>query len=144
MIPPAIDPIVQRSGYDCALAALAMASTLPYSKISEAALKVCKEPHARGLWTSEMRKVMKAVGFRVVVVKPPIVFDHGCGVLIVSLKRGDDHCVTVYHDLIIDPQNGLIWEPDAYLESEHARMLSGLIIEPIRPRTRRRNGKKKK
>jgi ABC-type bacteriocin/lantibiotic exporter with double-glycine peptidase domain len=132
MIPPAIDPIVQKSGYDCALAALAMASTLPYSKVSEAALKVCKEPHARGMWTSEMRKVMRRVGYRIRVVRPHLLMEHGCGVMIVRLGKRDQHCVTIYHDLLVDPQNGLIWEPDAYYRTTRSRPLSGLILEVIK------------
>ena len=135
MIPPVIDPIVQRTGADCALAALAMAAGLPYRTVSDAALKVVKKPHTHGLYISDMRRVMRSLGYTIRSVKPEKVVEFGCGVMVVEFPKGERHCVAVYHELLVDPINGLIWEPDAYYQDSRASPARGLIIgEPIRGR----------
>ena len=135
MVPPVIDPIVQRTGADCALAALAMAAGLPYRTVSDVALDLTEKPHMKGLWVADMRRLMRQLGNTLRNVKPDKLREHGGGVMVVEFPKGERHCVTVYHDLIIDPVNGLIWEPDAYYQDSGANATRGLIIgEPIRGR----------
>ena len=135
MVPPVIDPIVQRTGADCALAALAMAAGVPYRTVSDVALDLTEKPHMKGLWVADMRRIMRQLGYTLRNVKPDKLMEHGCGVMVVEFPKGERHCVTVYHDLIIDPVNGLIWEPDAYYQDSGANATRGLIIgEPIRGR----------
>jgi len=47
--PAIIEPSMQRAGMDCGIASLSMLICKPYVEVSEAAIKLIKDPHESGM-----------------------------------------------------------------------------------------------
>lgn len=114
-IPVIVQPLAQISDSDCAVAAIAMYLGHPYRVVSDAALKVSKRVHRRGLWVSEMLRLVKALGDTAGRAGAASTED---GVVILSQKNGDRHVVVRFGGLIIDPANGCVWDEDTFLAAK--------------------------
>lgn len=136
----AMEPVIQKSDADCAIAALAMASGYSYSDLSRAARTVLKNPHQSGMWITEMKRVVKKLGITLKVVTPQEALDIGTGLWIIKfLKTKEYHCVTLFRGTLIDPLNGVLWEPETYLATmgkEHGttRAVNGVLLYETRRR----------
>ena len=114
--PHCVEVIMQKDGADCCVAALASLSGKPYRQVSDAAVKVVKRVHKRGLWTSELLRIARTIGYPLQNIRlrgqpPP---EDGTGLLTISRPEGS-HCVLLYEGIVVNPSDGLLWSVDAYL-----------------------------
>jgi hypothetical protein len=109
----AIEPIVQKDVADCGIASLAMLLGRPYQEVSKVALAiVSKKVHKRGLWSTEVKRIAKALDIRLRVRRK--LRDEATGLLV--LKRpGEAHIAVLFQGVVINPADGLVWDYDAYL-----------------------------
>lgn len=114
-IPDIIEPIVQKDGGDCAIAALAMILQKPYVEVSKAAISLFNKPHQHGLLTREIIQLGEHLGgkFRSKLAKT-IDLDNDTGVLLVR-RKGGDHAVVLFNGVVFDPGDGLIYSSDVFL-----------------------------
>lgn len=130
--PFAIEPMVQRNSSDCAIVALAQVLGLPYREVSEAALKHIASPHTKGMYTSDIRRIAKTLGFTLQTIRPKqIDFDDApSGVLVVVLTNGA-HTVTLFEGVVIDPADGLVYRADFYLDKYVEKVLHLLVPHKV-------------
>lgn len=120
--PASFHPLPQRTLNDCALAALAMALGEEYHRVRDAAAKSVKGFEI-GLTASEMVRVARRLKrpLRRVVMRGKELPDDEVGVLVVGRGR-DYHAVLLFHGIIYDPSDGVVWEPETFLDSGRWRL----------------------
>jgi len=114
---------------DCGLVTLEMYTSLPYVQIAEVAKRVT--PHAHnGLWVRELLRLAWALQVKLRRLPQPEQWEeHDCGILLVSFKaerKTMRHWLLWFEGVLINPADGLVWKPDAYLAS---RKLVGAFVE---------------
>jgi ABC-type bacteriocin/lantibiotic exporter with double-glycine peptidase domain len=116
---PVIELVMQKDIADCAIAALASVLQKPYREVSDAALRVRRAPHKRGLFSSEMVRIGDALGkpLRITPKRYVDLDDRPTGVLCVRFKTsGHEHAVVLFDGVIYNPADGLLYRSDVYLE----------------------------
>ncbi len=130
MTPDAIQPLVQLGASDCAIVALAMYLGKPYRVVSEAALKVCRKVHQRGLYTAEIIRTAKRLGCTIRAAKP-MIGPHDepiSGLLIVVRPSGTHHIVVLFQGVVIDPADGIVWDFGTWLATAKATVVKRLEV----------------
>jgi len=110
---------------DCAIAALAMLLGVPYRQVSNAALKIHKKIHTRGMRTKEMERVAKALGVTL-AGREIAEIDDETGLLLLYRGRSDAHVVLLFRGVVYDPADGCLWDPDAYCTTRNWK-IAGLL-----------------
>ena len=115
----------QKSDGDCSVASLSMATGIPYHTIAETARKVgLKKVIQSGMWLTEMEKLVNGLTppIQMRVVSPERALDEGYGLVVVKFLRTKEyHSLAVWHGLVCDPLNSLLWEPDVYIKNNYQR-----------------------
>jgi hypothetical protein len=117
--PALVEIHVQKNLSDCAVASLAMISGRPYRVVSEAAVAAAPTVHTRGLWTTQILAIAKAIKFPLRRVKHPL--DDDTGLVIVkdaTGKTNDCHVAALFQGVLIDPATGNVWDFDTYLHTQ--------------------------
>ncbi len=117
---PVFQVIRQRTEEDCAIAAVAMLTGRSYEDVLVAASALDTKAHRRGLYTTQIKRLSKALGTPLRRVVAAEVLDDAEGLLEIK-RRGaaqSDHVVFFSHGLIFDG-DGTVHEPDAYTASGH-------------------------
>ena len=117
--PLAVETIVQKAGMDCGVAALAMYLTIPYRMVSDAAMKIVPDFIQGGLTRSEMEKIGSELGYDLRRTRKFSLKDDD-GVLFMQHRRAY-HWVTLFNGSILNPSEGLVWVPEAYMDKTHYR-----------------------
>jgi hypothetical protein len=123
----------QMSDGDCSVASLSMATGIPYHTIADTARQVgLKKVIQSGMWLTEMEKLLDGLNPPVYmrVVAPQRAFDEGYGLVVVKFLRTKEyHSLAVWHGLVCDPLNGLLWEPDVYLgNNSRTKYQNGVLL----------------
>ena len=127
-----LEVIVQKTGADCAVAALAMLAGRPYRAVSDAARTVAPTAHSRGLYTTQILTIAESIGFPLKAIARPASFlkvsvvDH-TGILTVRRKK-DDHAVVLFQGVIVDPMNGMVWDFETFL-AQGPWVVNGFLVE---------------
>lgn len=112
----------QRGEGDCSIACLAMLCNVTYEDALEAMTSIAPKAHRRGAWATNM--IDAAAKFGVSLVKrKPLALEHSTGILGVTItekRRRVGHVVILRWGLIIDPDDGVIWEPETYIATKKA------------------------
>jgi len=64
-------------------------------------------------------------------VSPERAFDEGYGLVVVKFLRTKEfHSLALWHGLVADPLNGLLWEPDVYLKNidQRTKYQNGVLL----------------
>ena len=115
----------QKSDGDCSVSSLSMATGIPYHTIAETARKVgLKKVIQSGMWLTEMEKLLGGLHppIQMRLVSPERVLETGYGLVVVKfLKSKEYHSLAVWHGLVCDPLNSLLWESDVYIKNNYQR-----------------------
>jgi hypothetical protein len=117
----ALEPIFQKTGADCALAAMAMALGLSYRQVSDAALELGFSAHRRGLYTTQMMNLAKHLN-------RPLKKTAGVcetGILLLGRQK-NAHAVAMFQGVLINPADGLLWDLDTFVKAGRWRVLHSL------------------
>lgn len=115
MIVGSIEPIFQKSTEDCGIAALAMLLQESYRSVSEIAMKVCKKPHERGMYITDLVRTAKSFG-RPLLKRA--LFEDATGILVLrrtKKRKLEQHFVVLFQGVLVNPADGLIWDLDTFL-----------------------------
>jgi hypothetical protein len=126
MTPTVLVPQIQRGAMDCGVVCLT--SLFHDRPVMEAAEKVAPRFRTHGLYLSEIQRIAKRIGVVLVKRKASPLPDDGAGIVRVRLTSGDCHFVTLFHGLIANPADGLVWRADVYF-ANRGRALSLLMVE---------------
>ena len=119
---------MQRASGDCAIAAIATLSEMPYEDVFVEAAKV--EPQFRGrsgLFLPHISAICKRLGLSVRKKRGPAQWDEDEGLLVVTWQRGSrhqvgsDHLVALSDGVIADSGDGIILSPEEYFAREKAK-----------------------
>ena len=124
--PVAIVPIRQTGEADCAIAALAMLLGKTYGEVAPIVTEVAPKALQRGLWVTEMQRVVRKLG-GVLRVSRTFNLDEDVGLLMIDLEDSG-HVVVLFRGVLINPGDGCVWEPDAYLAKSAAKPRSLLTL----------------
>jgi hypothetical protein len=124
--PTVLDPKIQRGAMDCGVVCLE--SLFPEKAVRETARKVAPRYVSHGLYLSELQTIAAKLGIRLVKKKARLVPDEGVGIVRVKLFAGGCHFVTLFHGLIANPSDGLVYTPDVYF-ANRGKALSVLMVE---------------
>ena len=119
MILCSIEPLIQKDVSDCGIAALAMILGEPYRNVSAIALKICKKPHERGMYTTDVMRVAKSFGCP--LLKQLFIPDEGdykTGILVLRRKKKgkiEQHFAVLFQGVLVNPADCLIWDLDTFL-----------------------------
>ena len=129
--PLAVEAIVQKDSGDCGAAALAMYLSIPYRSVCDAALKVVPDFFNHGMTRTEMVKVADVLGYD---LKRSAKFniEEDNGVLFMH-RRKSYHAVLLFGGVIVNPSDGLIWLPEAYIAKSHFKPVTLLHLVDINP-----------
>lgn len=130
-MPHCLEPCVQKTEADCALAAIAMLSGLPYRLVSEAALRLAPTVHRKGLWTTQIIAIAKAVKFPLIRRRlKSIELDEATGLVTMCRKAGpEQHCAVLFEGVLVNPGDGFVWSLDTYLA--HRGWKVNGFLEPV-------------
>lgn len=112
----------QRGEGDCAIACLAMLCNVTYEDALDALSSVAPKAHRRGAWKTQIVAAAAKLGVRLVQRKP-VAYEHATGILscvITDSRKRVGHVVILRWGLIIDPDGGVVWEPDDYIAAKKA------------------------
>ena len=82
-----------------------------------------------GLWIKQIVKL--AAHFHINLKKVYQFNEDDVGILVVQFP-GSSHAVVLFHGVIFDPQDGLIWLPDV-LAATAAKVQYGPLLKPVPP-----------
>lgn len=127
--PAVIEPIMQKDGSDCVLASVSMVLGLPYVQVSAMALELWPAPHKTGLTVRETQRLTKHLTGHYMQSVPTkgLTIEEETGILFVKLPDGY-HAVVLFEGVLVNPADGLIWNPHAYLAT-----VKGHPIRLLRP-----------
>lgn len=117
-------PIIQRGTMDCGLCCLQMLLDRPYDVIRDVALRLRPTLHTQGMTRYALQRTAGRLGCQLVdrrvIEAERAAFDGIEGILQVKLKRPHRgyHFVLLFHGVIYNPADGLLWELDTYLENK--------------------------
>jgi hypothetical protein len=112
MIPLAVKPIEQ-TGNDCAIAALAMYTGRSYADVAAAVTGVSPRAFVRGMWCTEIQRAAKALGVTLKLCRR-FNIEEDTGILCVD-HGGGAHAVVLFQGVIINSEDGMVWDVEAYL-----------------------------
>jgi hypothetical protein len=118
-LPVVIEIHVQKGGFDCGIAALATFTGQPYRVVSEAALKVCPNSHKSGMWATDVIKVAKVLGVK--LVRAPLLDPRdtdATGLVVLRKPNGIGHVATLFQGVLADPSSGLAYDFTTYLTTK--------------------------
>ena len=126
--PVCIEPIIQKDVSDCAIACLAMVLGVPYVLASTIAQEVTKKPHKKGLGTRQMMSIARKLGRSMACVKAADVdLDEDTGILFVGFTpSGNEHATVLFQGVLVNPADGLLYDPATYLNTNKGRVLGML------------------
>lgn len=115
--PLAVEPIMQKDSGDCGAASLAMYLSIPYRQVCDAALKVVPDFFNHGMTRGEMVTVARLLGYD---LKRSAKFnlEEDNGVMFMHYRKSY-HAVLLFGGVLINPSDGLIWLPEAYINKSH-------------------------
>lgn len=120
--PTVIEPIVQKSISDCAIAALAMLLCRPYHDVSARAIRMTRKPHHRGLGTRQFMALARQCGAQLVRARGAVDLEDETGLLCVAFPDKTEHALVLFNGVIYNPADGLLYVPDVYVSSRKARV----------------------
>lgn len=128
-IPPYVRLVSQRAKGDCGLAALAMYFGLSYEEVFCAAhcRKRDRDVRETGMYTKDFLRIAKRLG-RVLLLRRKVDLDEDTGILTIERTEPQEECflqhvVLLRFGLIFDT-DGMIWEPQDYMDMLNFRPLS--------------------
>lgn len=112
-----IQVVVQQTHADCGVCCLAMLLGRPYSDIFMHSPQQVKLARKKGLTEGSLTRLAKKVGVKLShrrVTDDDL--DEATGILFLgATKKGvDDHAVVMFNGTLIDPSDGLLWDPSVY------------------------------
>lgn len=113
---------------DCGTACLAMYLGLPYRVVSDAALKVVPDLLRSGVSREGMVRIARELGFGLKKTRK-FSFSSSSGIVFLGKNRRDFHFVVLFHGVIINPTEGMVWEPDAYLAKTKMKPITLLHLD---------------
>ncbi len=124
--PVIIEPIIQKDIADCGIACLAMVLGVPYVLASTIAREVTKKPHSTGLGTRQMLSIARKLGYAMECIKAADVnVDEDTGILFVGFASSE-HATVLFQGVLVNPADGLLYDPSTYLTSNKGRVLGML------------------
>jgi ABC-type bacteriocin/lantibiotic exporter with double-glycine peptidase domain len=123
----------QRGEGDCTIACLAMLCNMTYEDALGAMTTIAgPKAHRRGAWNTQIIAAAAKFGVTLVEHKKFVAFEHATGILAVSIlvkRRRKQHVVVLRWGLLFDPDDGVVWEPETYIETKKAKVGSLLMRE---------------
>lgn len=121
-----IEPIAQKTNADCAIAALAMLGH-PYRVVSDVARTRAPRPHDLGLWASDIVWIATQLRLPLKKCRAHQWPEDGVGLWMLDGKHAA-HVVVAFHGVLIDPADGLVWLPEAFLATRNWRVTSRWLL----------------
>jgi hypothetical protein len=122
---PLFQVVLQRTDWDCGVAALASLIGQPYEEVLRESAKWYAVE--RGLFSSEMVQIAKQFDITLKRRVKRIDLEEHCGVLSLRFPchgATESHAVLLMSGLIFDPQEkGTVWEADTYITFYEAKMI---------------------
>lgn len=118
--------VAQRNDSDCAIAALAMLTGLPYEDVLMTAAR--HAPCESGMFLTQIQRVADEMGVALAIRKKGRYdLDEARGILHVS-RKGEYHVCVLDRGRILDTDNS-VWDADTYLATKRYRAGALLVIE---------------
>lgn len=125
--PVVVEPIIQKSAADCAIASLAMLLGRPYAEVSAECLRMTRKPHSLGLGTRQINALAKRLG--AALVKGSVKdLDTATGLLYVDMADVAHACL-LFEGVVVNPSDGMIYSLDTYLSAHRATINSFWALE---------------
>ena len=132
---PYVRFVKQQTKDDCGVCSLAMFFGITYEDALAASVMATKDSklHRRGLYATQLVRIAKQFGVDL-VVRRKCDLESTHGLLIVEFppdKTGnmDRHVVLVKHGTIYDPNDGTIWDAEAYVDTWSVKITSCIVIK---------------
>lgn len=124
-----IEPIFQKDGGDCGLAAVAMLLGKPYREVSEMALKVFRRPvHKEGMDNRQIKALCKKFGIDLCTTTLNRHMDLSDDSGILAISKKNPHYAVLFEGVVVDPANSLLYTPESYLASHKGSRFTSLLI----------------
>lgn len=127
--PVMVEPVLQKTGSDCAIACLATICEVSYHRASLAARRIVRDPHKQGLWTTQILRAAARLKRRLRKT-PATDLDGKTGILTVNLAGGGGHAVVLFEGVVFNPADGLLCSLDTYLTNRRATVAELLVRTP--------------
>lgn len=113
--PACFQPSIQANENNCAVAALAMLLGEEYVKVLKVAEELGYASLRDGLTSIQMGRIARKLKQPLTNTAVKALPEDKVGILMV--RRGNDyHAVMLFHDVICDPSDSVVWEADTYLK----------------------------
>jgi len=128
-LPVVMEPHVQKGASDCGIASLATFCGRSYREVSDKALQLFPTSHKSGLWSTDLVKLGKALGVKLIRASHPDPRDtDATGLVVMRKKDGTSHVATLFQGVLLDPSSGLIYDLSTYLTSKKYAIRSFLTV----------------
>lgn len=118
----AVQPIIQLWTHDCGICVLAMLLGKSYQEVDAVSLKLYPKVHERGLYISQFKRIARMLGTPLWRVSMDALADLPCGIILFHY-----HVALWFNGCLINPGDGLVWEPDAFYATKHLQPLGALV-----------------
>ena len=110
--------VVQLTPADCGLACVAMLTGRPYKDVFQGAQASAKRARKHGTNEKELRRLAKGVGVKL-RKRRDVNIEEDTGILWLGSENEsvDDHACVLFNGTLIDPADGLLWDPDIFLKT---------------------------
>jgi ABC-type bacteriocin/lantibiotic exporter with double-glycine peptidase domain len=124
--PAIIEPIIQKSSNDCCVACLAMLLGQPYKDVYQVATNLRMHVEL-GMTNQNMIRVAKEFG--VVMKSLPLTSVHPFEApYVTGILSHSNHAVILFENVVFNPADGLIYDPDAYIASRKRFKPARLLV----------------
>lgn len=127
-----IQPQIQLTTADCAVACVAMLTGRPYADVFQGSPDTAKVVRKTGAFEKELKRLAKGVGVNLKRRNSEIDLDGDTGIL--WLGSSDDHkgghAAVLFRGVLIDPGTGQLWSPEAFL-GLHPHYIVEAIFEVV-------------
>ena len=125
--PVVVRPVRQHTPYTCTIASLAALIHRDYEDVYDYAVRIYTDITG-GLYTTEVKRVARHFKATLLYHRKWTEAAGDTGLLLVSFReRQTNHMVLLFNGVVYDPQEGQLWEPDAYLASGRNGRWAGLL-----------------
>lgn len=125
---PILRVVTQRQQLDCGIACLAMLLGRTYEEVLLVSAQVLPDVYAAGMTWRQLQAVAKRFGVSTKLNRYWERNPESCGALCVSAANwAVQHLVVLKDEIVVDPEDGTLWDLDVYLSVHKAT--TGYLLE---------------
>ena len=120
--------VAQQTTNDCAIAAVAMLTNLPYPEVFQAHAALSKRVQKSGASNRTIKAMIKRLGFNL-RHRVEIDLDEDTGLLLLDStdEKKMGHTALLFRGTLVDPGTGLLWDPEVFLRENSFYRVEGLL-----------------